>query len=282
MTRERSALPNSRNRLRGYDVTLIKTERAGDVEIIRLNDPATLNAMSVAMVEELRGALGDAGKVARAIVITGEGRAFCSGASLTGGSLGTAPDGQFDAGAALESHYNPLMLELRNLAIPFVTAVTGAAAGVGCSIALAGDLIVADTTAYFLQAFRNIGLVPDGGSPFLLAAAAGRARAMEAMLLGERISAETALSWGLINRLAAEGEALKMALELARKLADGPMATLGLIRNIAWTALEKSFEEQLAIERVTQRAAGRGAEFREGVSAFREKRKARFNAIDRD
>src|SRR6202000_3243267 len=105
-----------------------------------------------------------------------------------------------------ESHYNPMMLTLRDLPVPVVTAVHGAAAGVGCSVALAGDLIVADQTAYFLQAFRNIGLVPDGGSPYLLAAAAGRVRAMEAMLLGERISAETAYSWGMINRLAPEGK----------------------------------------------------------------------------
>jgi 2-(1,2-epoxy-1,2-dihydrophenyl)acetyl-CoA isomerase len=168
------------------------------------------------------------------------------------------------------------MQAFRNLSIPFVTAVHGAAAGVGCSIALIGDLIVADSTAYFLQAFRNIGLVPDGGSTYLLAASAGRARAMEAMLLGERIPAETALSWGLINRLAPEGKDLEVALELAEKLAKGPKAALGLIRKIAWDALEKSFADQLAVERHTQKEAGRGAEFREGVSAFLEKRKANF------
>jgi 2-(1,2-epoxy-1,2-dihydrophenyl)acetyl-CoA isomerase len=263
-------------------MALVKTDYVDQVAVVRLNDPATLNAMSVAMVEELRAVLSECEVKARAIVITGEGRAFCSGASLTGGSISVTPDGQLDAGAALESHYNPMMLQLRNLPVPFVAAVVGAAAGVGCSVALAADLIVADTTAYFLQAFRNIGLVPDGGSPYLLAASAGRARAMEAMLLGERIGAETALSWGLINRVAPEGEALKMALELAEKLAQGPKATLALIRKIAWTALENPFADQLAIERATQKIAGRGAEFREGVTAFREKRKARFSSIPSD
>jgi 2-(1,2-epoxy-1,2-dihydrophenyl)acetyl-CoA isomerase len=260
---------------------LIRTETVDQVAIIRFDDPATLNAMSVPMVEEFRTALGDASKSARALVVTGEGRAFCSGAALTGGRLGSA-GGEFDAGAALESHYNPLMMELRNLPMPFVTAVHGAAAGVGCSIALMGDLIVADQTAYFLQAFRNIGLVPDGGSAYLLAASAGRARAMEAMLLGERISAESAHAWGMINRIAPEGKDIEVALELAQKLADGPRATLASIRRLAWEALEKPFEGQLAGERAAQKVAGRTAEFREGVSAFIEKRKPRFGTIKTD
>lgn len=262
-------------------MALVKTETVGQVAILRLSDPATLNAMSVAMVEALQAALDESMQTARALVITGEGRAFCSGASLTGGGLGSAP-AEFDAGAALESHYNPLMLKLRNLPMPFVTAVHGAAAGIGCSIALMGDLIVADQTAYFLQAFRNVGLVPDGGSPYLLAASAGRARAMEAMLLGERISAESARDWGLINRVVAEGKDVEAALELAQKLADGPRATLALIRNLAWGALERPFEEQLGHERATQRAAGLTAEFREGVVAFLQKRKADFAKIPKE
>lgn len=260
-------------------MSLVKTEIVDQIAIVRFNDPATLNAMSVRMVEDLQAALADC-KSARAMVITGEGRAFCSGAALTGGGMRAPAEAkEFDAGAALESHYNPLMVALKNFPIPFVTAVHGPAAGIGCSLALAGDLIVADSTAYFLQAFKNIGLVPDGGSAYLLAAAAGRARAMEAMLLGERIPAESAYAWGMINRLVPEGKDLETALELARKLADGPRATLSLIRTLAWNALDKSFEEQLDAERVSQRTAGRSAEFREGVAAFLEKRKARFNTL---
>ena len=265
----------------GNTMPLVTTELKDHIAILRLNDPATLNSMSVRMVEEVQAALSEIEKDARvrALVLTGEGRGFCSGASLGAGGAGGAAtsSGPFDAGAALESHYNPMMLSLRNLSVPFVTAVQGAAAGVGCSVALAGDLIVADTTAYFLQAFRNIGLIPDGGSPFLLAASAGRARAMEMMLLGERVPAETALAWGLINRLAPEGQALAVALELAEKLANGPKDALALTRRIGWAALEKSFADQLALERQEQAKAGRGAEFREGVRAFLEKRKPRFS-----
>lgn len=264
-------------------MSLIATEYSGDIAILRLNDPERLNPMSVPMVEELSAALKECEAKSRAMVLTSNGRGFCSGAALTGpgggGLSNAAGGGEFDAGAGLESHYNPLILQLRNLSIPFVTAVHGAAAGVGCSIALMGDLIVADATAYFLQAFRNIGLVPDGGSPYLLAAAAGRARAMEAMLLGERIAAETAYAWGLINRLVPAGEDQAVALELAAKLADGPRKTQMLIRDLAWGALERTLPEQLAKERATQKIAGQTAEFREGVMAFVEKRKARFKDI---
>lgn len=261
-------------------MSLVKSEKIGHVAVLRLSDPAALNAMSLAMGEELRKALDESERSSRAIVLTGEGRAFCSGASLTGGGTVNAnPGAAFDAGASLESLFNPLMMKLRGLSVPIVTAVHGAAAGIGCSIALSGDLIVADTTGYFLQAFRNIGLVPDGGSPYLLAAAAGRVRAMEAMLLGERIPAETALNWGLINRLAPEGKDIDVALELANKLAEGPRATMALIRELAWGALERPFADQLAQERAKQKIAGQTAEFREGVAAFIEKRKARFSSL---
>jgi 2-(1,2-epoxy-1,2-dihydrophenyl)acetyl-CoA isomerase len=261
---------------------LVKTELQDHVAIVRLNNPEALNAISLAMVEELREALVEAENTSRAIVLTGEGRAFCSGAQLTGGgAAGNTNTSRMDAGAVLETHFNPLMMKLRNLSVPLVTAVHGAAAGVGCSLALIGDLIVADSTAYFLQAFRNIGLVPDGGSTFLLAAAAGRARAMEAMLLGERIPVETAYSWGLINRIAPEGKDVDMALELARKLADGPKAALVLTRELAWGAFDRSFADQLAAERTAQRAAGGGEEFREGLRAFREKRKPQFHPTGR-
>ena len=259
-------------------MALVNLEHSGLIAILRLSDPATLNAMSVKMVEEVRAALRDL-KDARALVITGEGRAFCSGAALGGGGgVGASPK-EFDAGAALESHYNPMMMSLRDLQMPFVTAVHGAAAGVGCSVALMGDLIVADETAYFLQAFRNIGLVPDGGSPYLLAASAGRARAMEAMLLGDRIPAAKAYEWGMVNRLVPEGKDVETAIALAERLADGPRTTLGLIRRLAWGALDNSFEDQLGAERMTQREAGKGAEFREGVSAFLQKRKANFTGV---
>jgi 2-(1,2-epoxy-1,2-dihydrophenyl)acetyl-CoA isomerase len=252
----------------------ISCETRGDVAIIRLNDEKTLNAASPEMAGELRGALDEVGTSSRALILTGTGRGFCSGANL--GSLDvSAPD--YDAGAVLETHYNPLMLQLRALPIPFITAVNGAAAGLGCALALAGDLIVAAESSYFMQAFRRVGLVPDGGSAFLLTRAAGRARAMQMMLLGEKIPAAQALEWGLVNRVVPSKALEDTALGLADELAAGPTKALSAIRKMCWDALETGFGPQLDGERVLQRDTGRTADHREGVTAFLEKRQARFS-----
>ena len=248
-------------------------ETRGDVAIIRMNDEKTLNAISPRMAEELRDALDKIGTSSRALILTGAGRGFCSGANL-GAIDVSAPD--YDAGAVLETHYNALMLQLRALPIPFIAAVNGAAAGIGCAIALAADLSVAAESSYFLQAFRRIGLVPDGGSAFLLTRAAGRARAMEMMLLGDKIPATKALEWGLINRVVPTTALDDTALALAAELAAGPTKALSAIRKMCWDALETDFGPQLESERILQRDAGRTADFREGVTAFREKRPARF------
>ena len=166
--------------------SLVIHEKQGDVAVIRINDVKTMNAASLAMADELLDAFGMAARESRAIVFTGEGRGFCSGSNLFGLDP-QAPD--YDAGAPLVSHFNPLMSMLRNLPIPLVTAVNGVAAGIGCALALAGDMILASERAYFLQAFRRVALVPDGASAFLLTRAIGRVRAMEMMLMGERIPA---------------------------------------------------------------------------------------------
>jgi 2-(1,2-epoxy-1,2-dihydrophenyl)acetyl-CoA isomerase len=256
----------------------IQLTRHGDVAVITLNDPQTLNASSPDMARELMVALSelDRGENAvRALVITGAGRGFCSGANLQSGSGYRDEQGGFDAGALLDSLYNPLVNAIRDLAIPLVTAVNGAAAGIGCSIALLGDLIVAGESAYFLQAFSRIGLAPDGGSSYLLPRLIGKARAMEMALLGEKISAAQALEWGLINRCVPDAELMPQALALAGKLASGP-ASLGMIRKVVWAALDADWASQLAYERNTQRAAGRTEDFREGVAAFLGKRSAAF------
>ena len=250
---------------------LVRYELADGVAILRLNDPKTLNAFSEELADALAQALREADAAARAIVITGEGRGFSSGANLVTGA-GSKPRAERDAGARLETQFNPLVMQLRDLSVPLVTAVNGPAAGFGCSLGLSGDLIVAAESAYFLQAFSRIGLVPDGGSAYLLAASAGRVRAMEAMLLGEKIGARQALEWGLINRVAADGAALDMALDLAVRLAKGPTQSLGLIRRLAWSALDERLEVQLALERKAQRTAGRNPDFDEGVAGFRDKR----------
>lgn len=252
----------------------VELELDQGVALVAMNDPATLNAASLAMVDQLLAAFDFASEHARAIVLTGRGRGFCTGANL-GGTLDPEQPG-YDAGLFLETHYNRLMQGLRSLSIPIVAAVNGPAAGIGATLGLAGDLIVAGRSAFFLQAFARIGLVADGGSAFLLIRAAGRPRAMEMMLLGERIDAERAESWGLINRVVDDTVVLEEAVALARRLANGPTVALGMTRRLAWSSMERSFDEMLAQEREQQRAAGRTQDHREGVAAFFEKRGAQF------
>jgi 2-(1,2-epoxy-1,2-dihydrophenyl)acetyl-CoA isomerase len=259
----------------------IKLSFADDLATIALADPATMNAAGVDMIIELADAFakvagGEGG--ARAVVLTGEGRGFCSGANLSGGGPAARPpgdDGKPNAGGALVTHYNPFVTLLRDFPMPIVTAVNGAAAGVGCSMALMGDIIVAGESAYFLQAFRRIGLVPDGGSTYLLPRMIGRARAMEMALLGERVPAAKALEWGLINRVVPDADLLAEAGKIALELAHGPKS-LSLIRKLMWESLDAEFAAQLAAEASTQTIAGKTDDFIEGVQAFLQKRPAKF------
>ena len=258
----------------------IRLAAADGVAVITLADPATLNAAGLDMARELAHVFGAiaAGEVeARVVILTGEGRGFCSGANLAGGGAGREPDvdGRPDVGAALESTYNPLVDLLRDFPLPIVTAVNGAAAGIGCSLALLGDIVVAAQSAYFLQAFRRIGLVPDGGSTYLLPRLVGKARAMEMMLLGDKVPAATALSWGLINRCVPDAELMATASAIARDLADGP-AALSIIRKLVWDSLDSKWADQIHAERHGQKAAGKTDDFIEGVSAFLQKRPAAF------
>lgn len=251
----------------------ILASTVGDLAIIRLNDEKSLNAASPQMVEELLDALGKAAVANRAILLTGAGRAFCSGANL-GKVDFHHPD--YDAGALLESHFNPLMMAIRGLPVPIVTAVNGPAVGVGSTIALSGDLVLASDSAYFLQAFRRIGVAPDAGTAYLLTRSVGRARAMEMILLAEKISAQKALDWGLINRVVSPAELETVALNMAAGLAAGPTKTLAEIRKSCWHALDADFQGQLEHDRVVQRIVGGTADHREGVAAFFAKRPAVF------
>ena len=203
---------------------LARLDFDGAVGIVTLNHPEVMNAVSPQMVGGLMKALDEVERGnnrVRCLVITGAGRSFCSGANLQP-AAGTSGD----PGTLLETTFHPFLRRLRELPVPIVTAVNGAAAGVGMSIALMGDLVLCARSAYFLQAFRRIGLVPDGGSTWLLPRLAGKARAIELSLLGEKLPADRALEWGLINRVFDDGELSGKAIELARDLANGPTLAL--------------------------------------------------------
>lgn len=250
----------------------IETAQRGAVGVVRLNDPSTLNAISVQMVEELAKAVDQLAAACRALIITGAGRAFCSGANLTAVSPAEAGPAGFDPGAMLDQHVNPLMDKLSGLDIPWISVVNGPAAGVGCSLALAGDLILASDKAYFQQAFTRVGLVPDGGSHWLLTRAVGRVRAMEMILLAEKIPAAQALEWGLISRVVADADLEAAAFALAERLAAGPTQALALTRRLAWRASDEGWRQMLDAERDAQRQAGATRDVQEGVRAFLEKR----------
>ncbi|MCX7588676.1 enoyl-CoA hydratase/isomerase [Phenylobacterium sp. 58.2.17] len=257
----------------------IKTSVADGIGVITLADPSTLNAAGLDLMDELQQAFGamKADATVRCVVLTGEGRGFCSGANLSGrGPAAETPDPEGpDAGASLEAVYNPFVTSLREYPVPIVTAVNGVAAGVGCSLALMGDIIVAAESADFLQAFRRIGLVPDGGSTYLLPRLIGKARAMEMALLGDKVPAKTALDWGLVNRCVADDQLMATAMELAKALATGPKA-LGAIRKLVWESLDEEWAAQLHAERLAQKTAGRTEDSREGILAFLQKRPAEF------
>jgi 2-(1,2-epoxy-1,2-dihydrophenyl)acetyl-CoA isomerase len=248
---------------------------------LTLDDPAALNALSRPMLRSLDAALDqieDPANEVRCVLLTGAGRAFCAGANLIANdpSEMLGDDGQPDLGRSLEEVYHPLLERLRDLHCPLITAVNGPAAGAGMSFALMGDLVLAARSAYFLQAFRRIGLVPDCGATFLLPRLVGWGRALELSLLGERLPAERALEWGLVNRVFDDDQLMPEALKLASELASGPTLALGLIRKAYWESVDNGYLEQLEVERDLQRLAGRTKDFLEGVAAFREKRPARF------
>lgn len=257
-----------------------KVELNGNVGTLVLDHPDVLNAVSPEMLGGLANAMThieDPSLGLRALILTGSGRGFCAGANLGGGpsNMGAAGKAR-DAGAALETVYHPFLRRLRNLQMPLITAVNGVAAGVGMSFAMMGDMILASKSAYFLQAFRRIGLVPDGGSTWLLPRLVGLARAKELSLLGEKLPAEKALEWGLINRVYDDAKLMDEAMALAKELADGPTIALAQIRQLYWVSTDNTYEEQLNAERWAQRTAGRAEDFAEGVSAFLGKRKADF------
>lgn len=252
----------------------ILSERRGDVLAITLNRPDRLNAAPPAMFDEITVALG-ALDGARCVLLLGAGRAFCSGADV-GGAAFAAGDPGAVTHAALVEHYNPTLLAIAELEVPVVSGVRGPAAGIGCSLALAADFCIASSTAYFLQAFVNIGLVPDGGASWMLPRLIGRTRALEMMMLGERVSADKARDWGMVHEVVHEDVVDSEGWRLAERLAAGPTVALGLMRRQLHAGLSSSYAEALTREAESQRVARRTADSREGGAAFLGKRKPEF------
>jgi len=250
------------------------------VAVMTLNDPSVLNALGYLLKQDLTEALDaiDASN-ARCLLITGAGRAFCSGANLNDPDRpprDRAAELRGEVKSDLEAWYNPTLIRLRDMNIPVVTAINGIAAGAGMSLALCGDIKIAAKSASFLQAFARIGLVPDAGSSYILPRLIGMARAMELALLAERLPAEKALEWGMINRLVDDAALMPEALALAKSLANGPKS-LGMIRRMTWASLDNTLEQQLALEAREQKHAGMTEDHAEGVAAFKEKRLAKFS-----
>lgn len=250
----------------------IKVEREGPLLVITLNRPERLNAMPPQMADEIGEAFYDLGD-ARAVLITGEGKGFCSGADLSARSEGGSKGGSH---AALQNHYNPAISQILRAEVPVICAVNGPAAGVGCSLALAADFTIASKKAYFLQAFVNIGLVPDGGSTWLLARAIGRARATRMMMLGEKIGAEQAEDWGLIYKTVEADDLMTEARALGEKLANGPTLAIKTMKANINLALDGTLPEVFVNEAEGQRLAGASEDAMEGGMAFLQKRKAEF------
>ncbi len=245
-----------------------------NIATITLNRPERLNACSLEMAGEINDAIATL-EGARALVVTGAGRAFCSGADLS--AVGSRSIGGGEGSyIALTRHYNPLMMSLARLNMPVITAINGPAAGVGCSIGLAGDFVIAGKSGYFLQAFVNIGLVPDGGASWMLPRLIGKARATEMMMLGEKIHGEKAAEWGLIHKCVEDDALQAEARALALRLASGPTISYAVKRKNILTALENSYADALLAEAEGQRIAAGSEDAREGGMAFLQKRKAEF------
>jgi 2-(1,2-epoxy-1,2-dihydrophenyl)acetyl-CoA isomerase len=261
----------------GLELETVELKVTDRVAWITLSRPQALNAWIRRLGEDMSSALEHAAAEpeVRAIVFTGAGRAFSSGADLKSGAE-PSPNGGLDVLSPLREVYNPLILRIRTVEKPVIAAVNGPAAGIGCSLALACDLIVAASSAYFLLAFVNIGLGLDGGASLLLPARVGHARAFEMAYLGDRVSAAEALRWGMVNQVVGDDEFEPAVRTLAGRLAAGPPGSYASIKRTINERLYDRFDEVLDLEAVLQQQRADSRDFVEGVTSFLQKRRPEF------
>lgn len=251
--------------------TLAVSEEAG-IGLIKLNRPTLMNALNAQMRAEITSAVRDLGQRMRVVVITGEGRAFCSGQDLGDG----ASVNQLDLGRILREEYEPMLQAIANCPVPVIAAVNGAAAGAGANLALAADVVIASHSAVFLQAFTRIGLIPDAGGTYWLPRLVGFARAMGQALFAEKISAQDAAEQGLIWAAVPDDKFEAEWRARATQIAQGPTLAFGAVKRAIRQSLTNDLDAQLDIEAHLQSEMGATRDFREGVMAFLEKRQAKF------
>lgn len=254
------------------DYQVISFEIEDDIAILKLNRPDMMNALNTQMRAEITHAVKAAGKSARVLVITGEGRAFCSGQDLGDGVSAS----NIDLERTLRDEYEPMLRAIYDSAIPTISAVNGAAAGAGANLALAADVVIASESAMFLQAFTRIGLIPDAGGTYWLPRQIGFARAMGAMLFADPITAQQAVDWGMIWEKVPDAEFWGHCQKRAKHLAEGPTAAYKNVKQALRESFGNDLEGQLALEAHLQGACGETRDFKEGVLAFLEKRPAKF------
>ena len=257
----------------------IQLDTHGAVSVLTLNRPETLNALTVQMGEELKSAIGEmVQRGTRAVIITGAGRAFCAGGDLRQMQQMAQNEDRieafFDEPLRL---LNECILLIRQTPLPFIAAVNGPASGGGCNFALACDLVFAAESAKFNQAFIKVGLSPDCGGTFILPRLVGWKRATELMMTGDVITAREAAEMGMINAAVPDADLMSRAMAMAERLAQAPTAALGRIKQLLEASARNGYEEQLELERQAQIESGQTKDFREGVTAFIEKRAARFS-----
>lgn len=243
-----------------------------DVATITLNRPDKLNGLTSQMRHELTDAFRRAGREARAVILTGAGRGFCSGQDLGD----TRKGGDIDLERTLREEYEPMLWAIHDCPVPVIAAINGVAAGAGANMALGADIVLAARSASFLQAFARIGLIPDAGGTYWLPRLVGHARAMGLALLAEPLSAEKAAEWGLIWEVVDDDALMTRAQAMAAKLAKGPTAGYRLIKQAMHASSQNDYRGQLAVEAKLQGEAGRTHDFVEGVTAFLEKRKPEY------